>query len=106
MLSLPCGREAGRGPPGDGAYISFHSTPCTELAIPDACTQVLTGTPWATLSIDVKVFQVSTPADIGQPAIPAPRLAVQGPIMRHLRHGVLRHLHVNYALQTVAKGPN
>ncbi len=30
--------------------------------------QVLTGTPWATMSIDVKAFQVYTPADIGQPA--------------------------------------
>lgn len=33
-----------------------------------ALSQVLTGTPWTSMSIDVKTFQVYTPADIGQPA--------------------------------------
>ncbi len=33
-----------------------------------ALSQVLTGTPWASMSIDVKAFQVYTLADIGQPA--------------------------------------
>ncbi len=47
---------------------STDSATPVETAFQQNLSQVLTATPWASMSIDVKAFQVYTPADIGQPA--------------------------------------